>query len=220
MDLSDWKGVPRPERIVLEGRYARLEPLDPAKHASDLLASAREPGADDRFRYLFEDAPADMTALSTWLEKASASADPLFFAVVDRNSGRAEGRQALMRIDAVHGVIEIGNILWGPAIARSRVATEALYLFARYAFDTLGYRRFEWKCNDHNAPSKRAAQRFGFTPEGVFRQHMVQKGKNRDTAWFAMVDADWPRLRAGYEAWLAPENFDADGQQRARLSFG
>lgn len=220
MDLSDWKGVPRPERIVLEGRYARLEPLDPAKHASDLLAPAREPGADDRFRYLFEDAPADMTALSTWLEKASASADPLFFAVVDRNSGRAEGRQALMRIDAVHGVIEIGNILWGPAIARSRVATEALYLFARYAFDTLGYRRFEWKCNDHNAPSKRAAQRFGFTPEGVFRQHMVQKGKNRDTAWFAMVDADWPRLRAGYEAWLAPENFDADGQQRARLSFG
>lgn len=220
MDLSDWKGAARPERIVLEGRYARLEPLDPARHGSDLLASAREPGADDRFRYLFEDAPADMTALSPWLEKASASADPLFFAVIDRNSGRAEGRQALMRIDAVHGVIEIGNILWGPAIARSRVATEALYLFARYAFDTLGYRRFEWKCNDHNAPSKRAAQRFGFTPEGVFRQHMVQKGKNRDTAWFAMVDADWPHLRAGYETWLAPENFDSDGQQRARLSFG
>lgn len=219
MDLSDWKGVPRPERIVLEGRYARLEPLDPAKHGDALLASAREPGADDRFRYLFEDAPADMAALSAWLDKASASADPLFFAVIDKRTGRAEGRQALMRIDAVHGVIEIGNILWGPAIARSRIATEALYLFARYAFDTLGYRRFEWKCNNHNEPSKRAAQRFGFTPEGVFRQHMVQKGKNRDTAWFAMVDADWARLKAGYEAWLAPENFGENGQQRARLGF-
>ena len=219
MDLSDWKGVPRPERIVLEGRYARLEPLDPVKHGEDLLASAREPGADDRFRYLFEEAPADRAALNTWLDKAATSADPLFFAVIDKRTGRAEGRQALMRIDAVHGVIEIGNILWGPAIARSRVATEALYLFAHYAFDTLGYRRFEWKCNNHNEPSKRAAQRFGFTFEGVFRQHMVQKGKNRDTAWFAMVDADWPRLKAGYDAWLAPGNFDENGQQRARLDF-
>ena len=219
MDLSDWKGVPRPGRIVLEGRYARLEPLDPVKHGEDLLASAREPGADDRFRYLFEEAPADRAALNTWLDKAATSADPLFFAVIDKRTGRAEGRQALMRIDAVHGVIEIGNILWGPAIARSRVATEALYLFAHYAFDTLGYRRFEWKCNNHNEPSKRAAQRFGFTFEGVFLQHMVQKGKNRDTAWFAMVDADWPRLKAGYDAWLAPGNFDENGQQRARLDF-
>jgi RimJ/RimL family protein N-acetyltransferase len=219
MDLSDWKGVPRPERIVLDGRYTRLEPLDPAKHGADLLASAREPGADDRFRYLFEETPADMAAFSVWLEKASTSADPLFFAVIDKETGRAEGRQALMRIDAVHGVIEIGNILWGPAISRSRVATDALYLFARYAFDTLGYRRFEWKCNNLNEPSKRAAQRFGFTPEGIFRQHMVTKGRNRDTAWFAMVDADWPRLKAGYEAWLAPENFGENGQQRARLNF-
>jgi RimJ/RimL family protein N-acetyltransferase len=219
MDLSDWKGVPRPERIVLEGRYARLEPLDPAKHGDDLLASALEPGADDRFRYLFEEKPADMASFSLWLEKASTSVDPLFFAVIDKKTGRAEGRQALMRIDAVHGVIEIGNILWGPGIARSRAATEALYLFARYAFDTLGYRRFEWKCNNHNEPSKRAAGRFGFTPEGVFRQHMVQKGKNRDSAWFAMIDADWPRLKAGYEAWLAPGNFDENGRQRARLGL-
>ncbi|SFJ69852.1 Protein N-acetyltransferase, RimJ/RimL family [Bosea sp. OK403] len=219
MDLSDWKGVPRPQRIVLEGRYARLEPLNPATHGDDLLASAREPGADDRFRYLFEETPVDMASFGAWLEKASTSTDPLFFAVIDKKTGRAEGRQALMRIDAVNGVIEIGNILWGPAIARSRVATEALHLFARYAFETLGYRRFEWKCNNHNEPSKRAAQRFGFTAEGVFRQHMVQKGKNRDTAWFAMIDIDWPRLKAGYEAWLAPENFDENGQQRTRLSL-
>jgi RimJ/RimL family protein N-acetyltransferase len=219
MDLSDWKGVPRPERVTLEGRYVRLEPLDAAKHAKDLFASAQQPGADDRFRYLFEETPPDIETITAWVEKVSASPDPLFFAVVDKQTGRAEGRQALMRIDPVHGVIEIGSILWGPAIARTRMATEALYLFADYAFDTLGYRRFEWKCNNLNEPSKRAAARFGFTFEGVFRQHMVAKGKNRDTAWFAIIDSDWPRLQAGYEAWLAPENFDEAGQQKSPLTF-
>ena len=143
MDLSAWRGVPRPERVVMEGRYARLEPLDPSRHGADLLASAQAPGADDRFRYLFEDAPSDAASFTPWLEKACAGIDPLFFAVIDKATGRAEGRQALMRIDPVHGVIEIGSILWGPAIARSRIATEALYLFAAYAFDTLGYRRFD-----------------------------------------------------------------------------
>ncbi|OCJ16161.1 GCN5 family acetyltransferase [Rhizobium sp. AC44/96] len=220
MDLSQWKGVERPDRVVLDGRYTRLEPLDPAKHGEQLFASAQQPGADDRFRYLFEEVPADLAAFTPWLEKAAASPDPMFFAVIDKKTGRAEGRQALMRIDAAHGVIEIGNILWGPAIARTRVATEALYLFASYAFDTLGYRRFEWKCNDLNEPSKRAALRFGFDFEGVFRQHMVAKGKNRDTAWFAMIDGDWPRLKAGYEAWLAPSNFDEAGNQKSKLTFG
>ncbi len=220
MNLSNWKGVPRPERTALDGRYARLEPFDPARHGADLLRSARQPGADDRFRYLFEDTPAGEADFAPWIEKAAASDDPLFFAVIDRATGRAEGRQSLMRIDPTHGVIEIGHILWGPAIARTRVATEALYLFAAYVFDTLGYRRFEWKCNSLNEPSKRAAQRFGFTPEGVFRQHMVQKGQNRDTAWFAMTDRDWQsHLRAGYEAWLRPENFDAQGRQKGKLTF-
>ena len=219
MDLSHWKGVPRPDRVALDGHYARLEPLDPVRHRADLFASAQQPGADDRFRYLFEETPSDMAAFTPWLQQAAASADPLFFAVIDRATSRAEGRQSLMRIDPVHGVIEIGHILWGPAIARSRIATEALFLFAAYAFDTLGYRRFEWKCNSLNEPSKRAAQRFGFSPEGVFRQHMIQKGLNRDTAWFAMTDADWPRLKAGYEAWLAPKNFDAEGRQKNRLAF-
>jgi RimJ/RimL family protein N-acetyltransferase len=124
-----------------------------------------------------------------------------------------------MRIDPVHGVIETGNILWGPAIARTWVATEAHFLFMEYVFETLGYRRFEWKCNALNEPSRRSALRFGFQFEGVFRQHMVVKGLNRDTAWFAMIDADWPRLKAGYQAWLRPENFDADGRQLARLAF-
>ncbi|NKJ03704.1 GNAT family protein [Rhizobium sp. SG741] len=219
MDLANWSGVPRPERITLEGRYVRIEPLDPARHGAELFASAQAPGAEDRFRYLFEDAPADYAAFSPWLEKSASSTDPLFFAVIDKRTGRAEGRQALMRIDSTHGVIEIGSILWGPAIARSRATTETLYLFASYVFDTLGYRRFEWKCNNLNEPSKRAAERFGFTFEGIFRQHMVAKGLNRDTAWFAMIDADWPRLKAGYERWLSPENFDEAGQQKSKLTF-
>jgi RimJ/RimL family protein N-acetyltransferase len=219
MDLSNWHGVPRPERIALDGRYARLEPLDVVRHGPELFAAAQGPGADDRFRYLFEETPASLAAMTPWLEKVAASPDPLFFAVVNKTTGRAEGRQALMRIDTVHGVIEIGNIHWGPAIARTPMATEALYLFAAYAFDTLGYRRFEWKCNNLNAPSKTAALRFGFSFEGVFRNHMVAKGHNRDTAWFAMTSEDWPRLKAGYDAWLRPDNFDDAGQQRSKLTF-
>lgn len=219
VDLSAWQGVPRPERVALEGRYARLEPLDAGRHGAELFQSAQAPGADDRFRYLFEETPADYAGFTPWLEKAAASPDPIFFAVIDRATGRAEGRQALMRIDTAHGVIEIGNILWGPAIARTRIATEALFLFAAHVFDGLGYRRFEWKCNNSNEPSKRAALRFGFTFEGVFRNHMVTKGRNRDTAWFAITNDDWPRLKAGYEAWLRPENFVADGTQRSTLEF-
>jgi RimJ/RimL family protein N-acetyltransferase len=140
----------------------------------------------------------------------------MFFAVVDNRSGRVVGRQTLMRIDPAHGVIEIGNIYWGPELSRQPGATEALYLFARTVFD-LGYRRFEWKCNNRNEPSKRAAERFGFTFEGVFRQHMIQKGENRDTAWFSMLDCEWPALRTAYEAWLDPSNFDGDGQQKLGL---
>lgn len=219
MHIANWKGALRPERAPLTGRYARLEPLDGARHGAELLCASRAPGWEERFRYLFDDPPTDLAAFTPWLDKASRSVDPLFFAVIDMASGRAEGRQAFMRIEPAHGVIEIGSILWGPAVARSRVTTEALFLFARHVFETLGYRRFEWKCDALNAPSKRAAQRFGFTFEGMFRQHMVVKGRNRDTAWFAMIDSDWPRLKAGYEAWLSPENFDEAGQQRSRLSF-
>ncbi|HEX3983749.1 MAG TPA: GNAT family protein [Acidisoma sp.] len=217
MSLSNWAGVARPERLVLEGHYARLEPLDSLRHGADLVAAAVAPGAEQRFRYLFESKPESEADFATWLEKAAASADPLFFAVIDRATGRTEGRQALMRVDPAHGVIEIGSIHWGPAIARSRVTTEALYLFARYAFDGLGYRRFEWKCNNLNEPSKRAALRFGFTYEGLFRQHMVAKGQNRDTAWFSMIDAEWPALSRAFQAWLAPSNFDEDGRQKRRL---
>lgn len=219
MDLSTWTGVAKPARKPLEGRYARLEPLNPAQHGEQLLRSAKAPGADDRFRYLFESTPSSDRDFYDWLEKASSADDPMFFAVIDKRTNTAEGRQALMRIDATHGVIEIGNILWGPAIARSTVCTEALFLFAQYVFDELGYRRFEWKCNNLNEPSKKAAIRFGFRFEGVFRNHMVAKGQNRDTAWFAMTSEDWPEIRQEYLRWLAPENFDGDGRQKTRLSI-
>jgi RimJ/RimL family protein N-acetyltransferase len=159
----------------------------------------------------------DRAAYQGWLEAKAPVNDPLFFAVIDRATGKACGRQALMRIDAAHGVIEIGSILWGPSIARSRIATEALYLFAKYAFEDLGYRRFEWKCHNGNEPSKKAALRFGFTYEGLFRQHMVAKGANRDTAWFSIIDGEWTALKAAYDSWLDPANFDAQGAQKRRL---
>jgi RimJ/RimL family protein N-acetyltransferase len=173
-------------------------------------------GAGERFRYLSE-SPAERPAFDHWLKGAATSSDPMFWAVIDRATSRCQGRQALMRIVPEHGVIEVGSILWNPPIARSRVATEALYLHARFIFDDLGYRRLEWKCNALNAPSRRAAERFGFTYEGLFRQHMVVKGENRDTAWFAMTDADWPARRVRFERWLDPANFDAQGRQLAKL---
>ncbi|HTP62973.1 MAG TPA: GNAT family protein [Burkholderiales bacterium] len=209
---------PRPARVVLDGRYARLEPIAQA-HAPALFEASGGPGADARFAYLFDLPPTTPADMSAWIAKAGATDDPLFSSVIDKASGRAAGRQALMRIAPEHGVIEIGNILWGPAISRSRVATEALYLAARHVFEDLGYRRFEWKCNNLNEPSKRAALRFGFSYEGLFRQHMWAKGANRDTAWFSMLDSEWPRLRQAYDRWLEPANFDAAGRQRARLQI-
>jgi RimJ/RimL family protein N-acetyltransferase len=201
---------------VLEGRYARLEPLALA-HAQGLMAACANASS---FDYLFDVPPKDLEDLESYIVQKAVSEDPLFHSVIDKATGLAGGRQTLMRITPEHGVIEIGNILLGPPIARTRVATEALYLAAKYVFEDLGYRRFEWKCNDRNEPSKRAARRFGFRFEGVFRQHMWTKGANRDTAWFAMLDGDWPRLRAAYERWLDPSNFDAAARQREALRAG
>jgi RimJ/RimL family protein N-acetyltransferase len=217
-DLAHWTPRKRPEHRVLQGRYVRLEPLDPDRHGDDLFAASSGPEAEELFRYLFETPPENRSSFTLWLEKAAASADPLYFAVVDQTTGRATGRLTLMRIDQAHGVVETGSILFGPELARTRGATEAIYLLARYIFDELGYRRFEWKCNDRNEPSKRAARRFGFSYEGVFRHHMVQKGQNRDTAWYAMVDDEWPVRRRAFERWLTPDNFDGDGKQRMSLA--
>lgn len=215
-DLTAWTARPRPPRAVLSGRYCRLEPLDAARHGDDLFAASMAEDAEARFRYLF-DTPQDRAGFDAWMARAAAGEDPLFYAAIDAATGRCEGRQSLMRITPEHGVIEVGHILWGPRMSRTRVATEALFLLARHVFEELRYRRFEWKCDADNAPSRRAAQRFGFAFEGIFRRHMVIKGRNRDTAWFAMVEEDWPALRAAYERWLAPANFDARGKQKARL---
>ncbi|MCT1446428.1 GNAT family N-acetyltransferase [Brevibacterium casei] len=214
--LSDWTGAAPPRRETIHGTIVDLEPLDPARHGDDLFEASIAEGAEERFAYLPEVPPTDRGEFTDWLTTVAASPDPLFFAVVDRATGRAVGRQALMRVDPGNGVIEIGNILWGPDLARTRGATEAFFLFADAVFAS-GYRRFEWKCNDANVPSKRAAERFGFAPEGVFRQHMVVKGRNRDTAWFSILDSEWPQLRKGFAAWLDPANFDEAGVQRRSL---
>ncbi|ETX10415.1 acetyltransferase GCN5 [Roseivivax halodurans JCM 10272] len=216
IDLANWTARPGLVREPMDGRYVRLEPLGPA-HAETLFHAASGRGAEDRFRWLPEEPPT-REDFDAWFETASSSADPLFFAVMDKASGRVEGRQALMRIDTANGVAEVGHIMWGATLQRTRMSTEALFLSADRVFG-LGYRRFEWKCNDLNVPSKRAAERFGFRSEGVFRQHMVVKGANRDTAWFAMTDRDWQHLKPGYEAWLSPDNFDIDGRQKTPLRF-
>jgi RimJ/RimL family protein N-acetyltransferase len=215
-DLKNWQPRPRPERKVLEGRYVRLEPLSADQHGDGLFEASSVADADRRFRYLFDYPPETRADFQPWLDKAEASEDPLFFAVIDKASGKVAGRQTLMRIDPAFGVIEIGNIYWGPLISQKPAATEAQFLFAKYAFD-LGYRRYEWKCNNANEPSKRAAERFGFQFEGVFRQHLVVKGENRDTAWYSIIDKEWPLVRRAYDEWLDPSNFDAEGGQKRRL---
>lgn len=212
-DLSAWTPRPRPGTEALEGRFVRLEKLDPARHTDGLFDASAQPDGDERFRWLPNLPPTDREVFRAWVEQSAASEDPLFFAVIDKASGKVAGRQTFMRIDAANGVAEIGHIYWGPLVSRKPAATEALFLFARHIFDDLGYRRFEWKCDNSNLPSKRAAQRFGFRHEGVFHQHLIVKGRNRDTAWFAMLNTDWPKLRPAYEAWLSPENFDAEGGQ-------
>jgi RimJ/RimL family protein N-acetyltransferase len=216
-DLKNWTPRPRPAREVLEGRYVRLEPLDAQKHGDGLFEASSIADAGSRFRWLFDVPPENRQAFQPWLENAAASEDPLFFTVIDKESGRIGGRQTLMRIDPKHGVAEIGNVYWGPLISRKPAATEAQFLFTQYVFDELGYRRYEWKCHNENLPSKRAAERFGFKFEGIFRNHMVAKGANRDTAWYSIIDSEWPALKRAYENWLDPANFDAEGNQRRRL---
>lgn len=214
--MSVKPAVSAPQRIVLDGRYVRLEPID-RHHAADLYAVSTLPGGPERYRWLFSHAPQSVADMEERIESAKVGPD-LYVAVIDKASGKALGQHAWMRIRPEHGSIEIGGVYWGLPMARSRLATEALYLFARHAFDDLGYRRFEWKCNNENEPSKAAAIRFGFQFEGVFRNDMIVKGRSRDTAWFAMIDSDWPALRAEYERWLNPDNFDESGAQKTRLA--
>jgi RimJ/RimL family protein N-acetyltransferase len=214
----EWTPAVLPGRIALNGHLVRLEVLDPDRHAESLYTSSHVEGAEALWQHLAYGPFGSQAEFTTWLNERAASADPLFFAVVEWESMRALGMASFMRMVPEHGVIEIGHIWFAPEIQRTRTSTEAIFLLAGHAFDDLGYRRLEWKCDSLNEPSRRAAERFGFTYEGVFRQHMVVKWRNRDTAWFSITDGEWPVRKAAFEAWLAPENFDDAGRQRRSLS--
>jgi len=217
--LAGWQPARAPGRQTLHGGGVRLEPIDPARHAEELFTAAQGPGADrDLWRFLSYGPFADARELRAWLADRAASSDPLFLAVIDTATGRAVGVVSYLRIEPAHGCIEIGHIWFGAALQRTPRATETIYLLARHAFEDLGHRRLEWKCNAANARSRRAAERLGFTFEGVFRQHLIVKGHSRDTAWFSLLDHEWPAARAAFEAWLAPENFDVEGRQRRPLA--
>ena len=206
------------EPTVLTGRTVRLEPLSADRHAATLFAAAQGDGADPLvWRYMWDGPYADAEEYAAWARVAAAGRDPQFFAVVVDELGGPAGVASYLRIEPAHACIEIGHIWFGGRMQRTTAATETIFLLLRHAFDDLGYRRVEWKCNAENARSRAAADRFGFTFEGVFRQHMIVKGANRDTAWYALLDGEWPAVRAGFEAWLDPANFDANGRQRHRL---
>jgi len=208
----------RPQRTTLDGRVVSVVPLDPLAHAATLFDSTRGQQNEHLWLYLFEGPFATRAEFDSHLQQKANSEDPLSFAILDKPSGDAVGYASYMRIEPAHRVIEVGSILFTPRLQRTIGATEAMYLMARHVFDDLGYRRYEWKCNALNAPSRSAALRLGFTFEGVFRQHMILKGRNRDTAWFSMLDSEWPKRKAAFERWLDPSNFDASGRQRMSLS--
>jgi len=208
----------RPKPVVLSGRVVTLRPFHKASQAKALYDGTHGPEKDNLWRYMNEGpyaGPADYEAVFSQKQK---SVDPLFLAIIDNATSLPVGQASYLRIEPAHRSIEVGHIIFTPALQRSPGATEAMYLMARHVFNDLGYRRYEWKCNALNQPSRRAALRLGFTYEGIFRQHMISKGRNRDTAWFSMLDSEWPQLQSNFEQWLAPSNFDPHGRQRLSLS--
>ncbi|HLY58381.1 MAG TPA: GNAT family protein [Stellaceae bacterium] len=209
---------PRPEPVRLSGRTVRIEPLDPARDAVALFAAAHGDDPDRLFRYLFTPPFPDAGSYRDYLESWCGTANTLAFSLFEIDAELPFGSASLMRIVPEHRCIEVGSIWYAAAVQRSTATTEAMHLLARYVFDELGYRRYEWKCDSRNAPSRRAALRLGFSFEGIFRNHMIVKGDSRDTAWFAMTDEDWPSRRAAFERWLDPTNFDAAGAQRRSLA--
>ena len=205
----------RPDMRPLHGLWMLLEPISAERHAKQLHESIA--GHDGVWTYMGYGPWEGFEAFEAWAKEREAARDPWFYAFIRRDTGKACGMGAFMRCDAANGVIEIGHIWMSPELQKTREATEAIFLMIRHCFDDLGARRLEWKCDALNAPSRKAAARFGFEFEGVFHQHMIVKGRNRDTAWFAMLDKDWHRVRAGFERWLRPENFDEKGRQKAKL---
>jgi RimJ/RimL family protein N-acetyltransferase len=215
--LPDWSPRPFPPRTPTEGRFCRVEPLALEKHAAELFEANTDDPSGRNWTYLPYGPFATLELYRAWIEEMCARRDPQFHAIVDRESDRAVGVASLMRIDTTAGVIEVGGINYSPRLQRRPAATEAMYLLMRRVFDELKYRRYEWKCDALNAPSRAAAARLGFRYEGLFRQATVYKGRNRDTAWFSIIDSEWSLLRRAFECWLDPANFDGAGQQRQTL---
>ena len=216
--LPAWSPRPLPPRTPMTGCFCRVEPLDPARHAAQLWDANSDDRDGRNWTYLPYGPFPSYDLYRAWLDAAAAREDPLVHAIVEAASGQAVGVASLMRIDPANGVIEVGGINLSPRLQRRPAATEAMYLLMRRVFGELGYRRYEWKCNSLNAPSRAAAERLGFRYEGLFRQAWVYKGRNRDTAWFSIIDGEWPALRRALEAWLDPANFDAAGHQRHSLA--
>jgi len=216
-ELPGWRPPPRPARTVLEGGYCRVEPLDAARHAAGLFAANSLDTEGRMWTYLLSGPFATLAEYRAWLEPRQSSEDPLFFAIVDRGLAQPVGLGSYLRITPAQGSVEVGHLMYSPLLQRTPVATEAMYLMMQNAFE-LGYRRYEWKCDALNAASRRAAERLGFSYEGTFRQALVYKGRNRDTAWYSIIDGEWPALDAAFRAWLDPANFDAQGRQRTTLA--
>ena len=215
-EVVDAAPAERPGAVRLEGRFCRIEKFDLIRHAESLWSAVK--GDDALWTYMAYGPFGDEATFLKWLEERAVLLDPFAYAVIDKTDGRAKGIVTLMEIRPAMRVVEMGSIVYAPMLQRTAAATEAQYLMARYAFEDLRYRRYEWKCDALNAPSRRAAARLGFTYEGTFRQHMIVKGRNRDTAWHSITDGEWPSVRAAFEAWLAPGNFDAEGRQKQGLA--
>jgi len=216
--VPGWEPRPRPPRTVMEGQWARLEPLDPGAHAAELFEAFAADREERIWTYLPYGPFETFDGYAAWMAEACLGDDPKFHAIIDRHTGRASGVASYLRITPVVGVIEVGHICLAPSLQRTPTATDAIFIMMRRVFDELGYRRFEWKCDALNAASRRAAERLGFVFEGIFRQATIYKGRNRDTAWYALLDHEWPQVRGVFERWLDPDNFDDAGVQRLALS--
>lgn len=217
-EMPGWTGKAQPSRQPMTGRYCRVEPMDAEAHANELFEAYSDDRTGALWTYLSPEPFETIELFKEWVEKSAKTADPLFHTIIDNSTGKAVGMAAYLRIVPQHGVIEVGHITYSPALQRTSVATEAMFLMMKRVFGELGYRRYEWKCDALNLPSRQAAERYGFTYNGLFEQALVHKGRNRDTAWYSILDRDWPQIEGAYEAWLDPDNFDAEGMQLQRLA--
>ncbi|RWX79146.1 N-acetyltransferase [Neorhizobium lilium] len=216
-DLNNYKAA-APAPVTLAGRFVTLEPYDAPAHLAELWgALGGAQGINELLRYFPNEEYASSAQFGAWIDHARVASSFVTLVARDNADGKVVGMASFMRPDPKNGVVEVGSVAHGASMKRSPLSTELHYLMARHVFEDLGYRRYEWKCHNENEPSKKTARRYGFSFEGVFRQHMISKGSNRDTAWFSMIDSEWPVIGKAFEAWLSPENFDADGQQKRRL---